>query len=55
MLKYLTRGQVAVGAALALPPAVCAVLVPFRADMPDTNTVLVTPPLGHFLGAGYSR
>ncbi|MEU0631299.1 DUF4118 domain-containing protein [Streptomyces sp. NPDC005989] len=41
MLKYLTRGRVAVGAALALPPAVCAVLVPFRADMSDTNTVLV--------------
>ncbi|MFF3785685.1 DUF4118 domain-containing protein [Streptomyces sp. NPDC001933] len=41
MLNYLTRGQVAVGAALALPPAVCAVLVPFRADMSDTNTVLV--------------
>ncbi|GAA1333018.1 hypothetical protein GCM10009647_074020 [Streptomyces sanglieri] len=41
MLPYLTRGQVAVGAALALPPAVCAVLVPFRADMSGTNTVLV--------------
>ncbi|MEV1042832.1 MULTISPECIES: hypothetical protein [unclassified Streptomyces] len=41
MLPYLTRGQVAVGAALALPPAACAVLVPFRADMSGTNTVLV--------------
>ncbi|WP_406015778.1 DUF4118 domain-containing protein [Streptomyces sp. NBC_00984] len=41
MLLYLTRGQVAVGAALALPPTVCAVLVPFRADMTDSNTVLV--------------
>ncbi|MET8745961.1 DUF4118 domain-containing protein [Streptomyces sp. NPDC004728] len=41
MLPYLTRGRVAVGAALTLPPAVCAVLVPFRADMPDANTVLV--------------
>ncbi|MEE1806156.1 hypothetical protein [Streptomyces sp. BE133] len=30
MLLYLTRGQVAVGAALALPPVVCAVLVPVR-------------------------
>ncbi|MFJ1891793.1 DUF4118 domain-containing protein [Streptomyces sp. NPDC093108] len=41
MVLYLTRGQVAVGAALVLPPAVCAVLVPFRADMPDTDMVLV--------------
>ncbi|MEU9321400.1 DUF4118 domain-containing protein [Streptomyces sp. NPDC048295] len=41
MLRYLTRGQVAVGAAFALPPAVCAVLVPFRAGLSDTNTVLV--------------
>ncbi|MFF3128307.1 DUF4118 domain-containing protein [Streptomyces sp. NPDC057908] len=41
MLLYLTRGQVAVGAALALPPAVCAVLVPFRTGMSNTDAALV--------------
>ncbi|MFD4945213.1 DUF4118 domain-containing protein [Streptomyces sp. NPDC058239] len=41
MLRYLTRGQVEVGAALVLPPAVCAVLAPFRADMSNTDAALV--------------
>ncbi|MEU9622514.1 MULTISPECIES: DUF4118 domain-containing protein [unclassified Streptomyces] len=41
MSLYLTRNQVAVGAALALPPAVCAVLVPFRTGMSNTDAALV--------------
>ncbi|MEF9901986.1 DUF4118 domain-containing protein [Streptomyces sp. P9-A2] len=41
MLRYLTRGQVAVAAALAVPLAVCAVLVPFRTGMSNTNAALV--------------
>ncbi|MFF8913064.1 DUF4118 domain-containing protein [Streptomyces sp. NPDC015032] len=41
MSLYLTRNQVAVVAALALPPAVCAVLVPFRTGMSDADAALV--------------
>ncbi|GGX38020.1 DUF4118 domain-containing protein [Streptomyces noursei] len=41
MLRYLTRDQVALPAALVLPPAVCALLLPFRDRMSNTNAALV--------------
>ncbi|WP_438489841.1 DUF4118 domain-containing protein [Streptomyces sp. S186] len=41
MLRYFTRDQVALAAALVLPPAVCAVLLPFRSWMSNTNAALV--------------
>ncbi|SHL41776.1 DUF4118 domain-containing protein [Streptomyces yunnanensis] len=41
MLRYLTRDQVALAAALVLPPAVCALLLPFRDRMSNTNAALV--------------
>ncbi|MFE7313518.1 DUF4118 domain-containing protein [Streptomyces sp. NPDC057555] len=41
MLRYLTRSRTALAAALLLPPAVCAVLLPFRAWMSNTNAALL--------------
>ncbi|MEV0494060.1 DUF4118 domain-containing protein [Streptomyces atratus] len=41
MLQYLSRDRVALVAAVALPPVVCAVLVPFRTSMSNTNAALV--------------
>ena len=41
MTRYLTRDRIAIGAALAAPLAVAAVLLPFRASWPDTNVALL--------------
>ncbi|MYT32614.1 DUF4118 domain-containing protein [Streptomyces sp. SID8354] len=40
-MRYLTRDQVALVAALVLPPAVCALLLPFRGGMSNTHAALV--------------
>ncbi|MFK0292508.1 DUF4118 domain-containing protein [Streptomyces sp. NPDC090442] len=41
MVRYLTRAQTALAAALLLPPAVSAALLPFRDWMSNTNAALV--------------
>jgi hypothetical protein len=41
MPRYLTRDRIAILAALAVPLAVAAVLLPFRASWPDTNVALL--------------
>ena len=39
--RYLTRDRAALAAALAVPPAAAAVLLPFRASWPNTNVALL--------------
>ena len=41
MSHFLSRDRVAVGAAVMLPLAVAAILLPFRVDWPNTNVALV--------------
>jgi hypothetical protein len=41
MPRYLNRDRIAILAALVAPPAASAVLVPFRADLLNTNVALV--------------
>jgi hypothetical protein len=41
MLWHLTRNRIAVVAALVAPPAVCALLVPFRTSLSAANSALV--------------
>jgi hypothetical protein len=41
MTGYLTRDRIAIVAALAAPPAVAAVLLPFRASWSNTNVALL--------------
>ncbi|MFD9606189.1 DUF4118 domain-containing protein [Streptomyces sp. NPDC059970] len=41
MSHFLTRGPLAILAALVAPLAVCAVLLPFRSNIADTNVALI--------------
>ncbi|WP_323183995.1 MULTISPECIES: DUF4118 domain-containing protein [unclassified Streptomyces] len=41
MSHFPTRGPLAILAALAAPLAVCAVLLPFRSNIADTNVALI--------------
>jgi len=41
MTRYLTRDRAAVAAAVALPPAVAAILLPWRGSWPNTNVALL--------------
>ncbi|MFB6538826.1 DUF4118 domain-containing protein [Streptomyces noursei] len=41
MVRYLSRDRVALAAALVLPPAFCALLLPFRGWLSNTNAALL--------------
>jgi hypothetical protein len=52
MRRYPTRDRIAVLAALAVPLAVAAVLLPFRASWPDTNLALLVVVIVGVAAAG---